>query len=171
MRMDPRCKHLNELNDQYHLLFRQLAEGYLGKACRERRYREELCLGDYLLLYEVGEGGDEPVSMADVSRKLVINPSTATRRVNRLLQDGLVTKSAAPYDERHFDLRVTAAGRELIDQMDHLLYETVQFVYDPVTDKEMQAVYRFLDKCISQLNLLIAKNKDAENPEDQKDEQ
>ena len=58
MQMDPRCKRLNALSDQYHQLFRHMAEKYLEQACLERKYKEKLCLGDFLLLYEVGEGGN-----------------------------------------------------------------------------------------------------------------
>ena len=171
MRMDPRCKRLNELTDQYHLLFRQLAEKYLEQVCYERRYEEELCMGDYLLLYEVGAGGDKAVSMADISRKLHINPSTATRRVNRLLTDRMVTKSAALFDDRRYDLRLTREGRDLLDRMDRLLYEAVQFVYEPVTDEELQTVYRYLEKSISQLSLLVGQECGKEKDENKKDEQ
>ena len=160
MRIDTRCKHLNELNDRYHLLFRQVMERYLGKTCQESNYPEPLCVGDFQMLFYIGEGGEEGGHMAAISKKLNINPSTATRRVNRLLTDGLVTKSTAPDDDRRFDLRLTARGSALLDRMDELAYDTVQTVYEPVTDREMQTVYRFLEKCIGQLERLADGNKD-----------
>lgn len=161
MKMDPRCKRLNELSDRYHLLFRQLAERYLEQQCREAQYPEALCFGDFCLLYQVGEGGDHPVHMAEISRKLNINPSTATRRVNRLLKNGLVTKSSAPDDDRCYDLRVTQAGHVLLQRMEDRLYDIVQATYAEVTDAELQIVYGYLEKCINAL----ARLEDAEKDE------
>ena len=158
MRIDPRCKKLNELNDRYHMRFRQLAKQYLEDICGEAKYPEPLCYGDYLLLYEVGANGRKTAHMADISKSLGINPSTATRRVNRLLADGLVTKAAAPNDDRCYDLGMTEQGQALLDRMDEMLYAAVQYVYEPVTDEEMQTVYHYLEKCIGQLNKLIEKN-------------
>ena len=159
MKIDPRCKRLNELNDSYHLLFRQLAEVMLARNCRENNYPEELCTGDYTLLYQVGESGDHPVRMAEISRRLNINPSTATRRVNRLLADGLVSKSVTPDDDRCYDLRVTDAGRTLLERMEDQLYDAIQRTYADVTDEELQTVYGFLDKCNSVLKRLTASEK------------
>ena len=158
MRMDPRCKHLNELTDRYHLLLRQLAERYLERICKETEYPEPMCYGDYLLLYEVGANDCKVAHMADISKHLNINPSTATRRVNRLLANDLVTKTVAPNDDRCYDLGLTENGQKLLDKMDDLLYAAVQHVYEPVTDEEMQTVYHYLEKCIGQLNELIEEN-------------
>ena len=156
MRVDPRCRRLNELNDQYHALFRDLVERNLAKQCREYHLQEPLCTGDYLLLVEVGESGDSPASMAAISKRLNINPSTATRRVNRLLTDDLVTKSIAPGDERRYDLRLTDKGARFLDQMDEWVYQTIQKTYEPVTDEELRVVYQYMEKCISQLQRLGA---------------
>ena len=157
MRMDPRCRHLNELSDHYHILFRQLAEGYLARLCEETKYPETMCFGDYLMLFDIGENDSKVVHMADISKHLNINPSTATRRVNRLLANGLVTKCAALNDDRCYDLGLTDEGQMLLDRMDSLLYNAVQYVYEPVTDDEMQSVYNYLDKSIGQLKKLMEK--------------
>ena len=154
MLMDPRCKRLNELNDYYHVLFRDLAEKYLTEICAEEKYEEPLCMGDYLLLNTVSESSDGTSHMAEISKKLNINPSTATRRVNRLQTNGLVSKSAAPGDDRRYDLRLTDCGRELISKMDKRIYEAVCFVYQAVSDDEKDHVYHFLEKCIDQLKKL-----------------
>ena len=91
-----------------------------------------------------------------LSKRLNINPSTATRRVNRLLTDDLVTKSIAPGDERRYDLRLTDKGARFLDQMDEWVYQTIQKTYEPVTDEELRVVYQYMEKCISQLQRLGA---------------
>ena len=118
-----------------------------------------LVLGLFAFLSAVEDGGPDPVSMANVSKKLGINPSTATRRVNKLLENGLVTKSNAADDDRRYDIRLTEVGSTLVRQMGDRLYAAVQKTYENVTEKEMQTVYRYLDKCIDQLVILV-KNKE-----------
>ncbi len=159
MRVDPRCKHLSELTDQYHLLFRQLAEEHLEYLCGEAHYPEALCSGDFMVLYEVGSKEKKTARMADISKKLVINPSTATRRVNRLVANGLMTKTVSPNDDRCFDLSLTENGQALLDRMEELLYNDVQYVYAPIEEEELQTVYRYAEKCIGQLNELLEKNR------------
>ena len=164
MKIDPRCKRLNELSDQYHILFRDLAEAYLTRLCQEKNYREMLCTGDFLMLYEVGNCPGEPAHMAEISRHLNVNPSTATRRVSRLVTDGLITKKAAPDDDRRYDLKLTRSGRNLLDKMESLLNEAVEYVYEPVTDEEMQHVFHYMEKSVSQLEQLLKNTNSAEIP-------
>ena len=154
MRIDPRCKRVNELSDQYHQLFRQVAERYLSEECAKTGV-ESLCLGDYSFLFTIGEEPSGMISMADAAKKLGINPSTATRQVNRLLMSGLVTKSPSRGDERRYDVRLTEKGEALLERMDERLYEAVQKTYVDVSEEEMQTVYGYLEKCIGQLNRLV----------------
>lgn len=153
--IDPRCKRLSELTDRYHQLFSQLGERYIVQLSREHGLKGSLSFGDFAFLSIAGDSEDNKVSMAYVSRKLGINPSTATRRVNRLLENGLVTKSAARDDERRYDICLTEAGRSLVEEMNAHLYSAVQKTYEHVTEEEIQTVYRYLDKCIGQLNALL----------------
>ncbi len=156
MQTDPRCKRLNELSDQYHTLFRQLTEKYLAELCGAHKLPEPLCVGDYMLLHQLSESGEGPVSMADISRKMKINPSTATRRVNRLVNNGLVVKIAAKYDDRRYDLRMTAKGTKITEEMGERLYQAVLKTYEPITETELQAVYHYLETCIEQLDQLVS---------------
>ena len=155
MQIDPRCKKLNELTDRYHQLFSQLGERYILQLSREHGLKDDLVFGDFAFLSAVEDGGPDPVSMANVSKKLGINPSTATRRVNKLLENGLVTKSNAADDDRRYDIRLTEAGSTLVRQMGDCLYTAVQKTYENVSEEEIQTVYRYLDKCIDQLVILV----------------
>ena len=146
MRTDPRCRRLSELSEQSHLLYRQLAERYLARECRALGLTEGLCAGDYAFLNAVGESAGDCAVMAEAARRLGINPSTATRQVNRLLAGGLVTKSAAPDDERRYEIRLTPSGRALLERMEARLYAAVQTAFESVTGEELQTVFRFMEK-------------------------
>ncbi|MBR1821064.1 MAG: MarR family transcriptional regulator [Clostridia bacterium] len=144
--MDPRCKRLTELSAQSQQLYRQLAERFLLRACEARGLSEAICFGDYVFLAAVGESPEGCATMSKIARLLNINPSTATRQVNRLLFAGMVTKSVAPDDDRRYEIRVTAAGRELLTAMEEALYAAVQSAFQSVTDEELNTVYNYLEK-------------------------
>ena len=156
MRMDPRCERLNELTDLYHQLFHQLAERYLSRESSAYRLPEPVCTGDLEFLRVVGERTDGTVSMSDVSRELAIHPSTATRRANKLVANGLILKSDAPDDERRYELRITETGQAFLARIDDLLFDAVQKTYENVTDGDMSVVYGYLEKCIDRLRALNA---------------
>ena len=156
MRVDPRCKKLNELSDRYHQLFNQLGERYVLEVSRELQLKDTLCFGDYLFLYIAGDSERNTVSMAEASRNLGVNPSTATRRVNKLLNSGLVTKAQAAYDERRYDIGLTDRGREVLESVNDRLYMAIQKTYEDVTEEELQTVYQYMDKCIGKLKGLVS---------------
>ena len=65
----------------------------------------------------------------------------------------------AASDEISILIRLTEAGSTLVRQMGDRLYAAVQKTYENVTEKEIQTVYRYLDKCIDQL-VILARNKE-----------
>lgn len=155
MRMDPRCRKLNELSDQYHLLFAELGEKYIARVSEKNKLAEPLNYGDFTILSVVGDSETNTVSMAWASKKLRINPSTATRRVVKLARCGLVTKAPSPDDDRRYDIGLTEKGKTVLRQMNRLLYDAVRETYQSVTEDEMNAVYQYMDKCIGRLNELL----------------
>jgi len=55
--------------------------------------------------------GHGPMRMSDLGRRLGIAPSTLTRNLERLVDGGLVTRTADARDARAARVRLTAAGR------------------------------------------------------------
>lgn len=153
MRMDPRCKRLHELSAKSQQLFRQLVERFLTEECEERIFEEPFAFGDYAFLACVGEKAE--ANMSEIARILGINPSTATRQVNRLLANRLMTKSVAPNDDRRYDLRLTPYGRMLLDNMEDRIYKAVQEAYRDVSDDELDVVYGYLEKYNRNLSRLL----------------
>ena len=154
MRMDPRCKKMNLLSDIYHQLFQRLAERYLSAQCTQTGMDEPMNIGEFVFLLTVSDQEGKAVSMSEASKILKINPSTATRRVNRLLAYGMITKSDSPYDERRYDIRMTQKGTDFVQAMEDRLLFAMQQTYADVTEEELTTVYRFMDKCIARLRLL-----------------
>lgn len=56
-----------------------------------------------------------PQRPADISAELKVAPSTGTRMCERLVRKGLVRRSRTPTDRRVVRLRLTEAGRDLVE--------------------------------------------------------
>jgi DNA-binding MarR family transcriptional regulator len=58
-----------------------------------------------------------PQRPADISTELNVAPSTGTRTCDRLVRKGLVRRTRTPTDRRIVRLRLTPAGRRLVDEV------------------------------------------------------
>ena len=116
--------------------------------------------------YRVGEGHKPFVAdkatdddnyiltLMAIAKELNINPSTATRQVNRMLACGLVTKSTSAEDERRYEICLTGKGRLLLERMDEHRLAASRRVYEHTTEEELQTVYSCLEKEIEALRKL-----------------
>lgn len=76
-----------------------------------------IALWEYEREYERGarptSAHDEPLSLADLGRRLKLDSGTLTPLLRRLESAGLITRRRAEYDERQLLVALTDAGREL----------------------------------------------------------
>lgn len=152
--IDPRCQWMTEKRAKYQMLASKALDKCLDKVCREQNI-PSLCLGDYECLAAVAEqeGGD--ISMAEISRKLGVNPSSVTRRNRRLLECGLVRMQADETDERRYRIEATEAGCAFYARMQELVQVITSRVYTGVTQEEVRAVFSFTEKCISNMQAFL----------------
>jgi len=76
----------------------------------------------YLVLSVLGEAKDEEggATVGAIAQRLSLESSTVTPPVKRLEQAGLVTRQRSAVDERQVRVRLTEAGRTLLNQCDCL---------------------------------------------------
>jgi DNA-binding MarR family transcriptional regulator len=76
----------------------------------------------YLVLSVLGEAkdGNDGATVGAIAHHLSLESSTVTPLVKRLEQAGLVTRQRSPVDERQVQVRLTEAGRALLDRCDCL---------------------------------------------------
>ena len=79
-----------------------------------RRARCDLPRGHVWLLWRLSQGG---ARLSDLAQSAGVDKSTLTPQAGRLLREGLVARRADPADRRAAILHVTAAGRELLAQL------------------------------------------------------
>jgi DNA-binding MarR family transcriptional regulator len=70
----------------------------------------------YLVVRVVAEAGNHHPSVGDVAAELNVDASTASRFVAEAVSAGYVERTTCTEDRRRSRLRVTPAGRELLDR-------------------------------------------------------
>lgn len=65
----------------------------------------------------VGEAGPEGVKLSDISRELHVTSANVTGLVDRLEESGYLTREPDPADRRVLLARLTADGREFLEQV------------------------------------------------------
>jgi DNA-binding MarR family transcriptional regulator len=61
--------------------------------------------------------GREPLSLTAIAEQLAVNPSTAMRMLDRLTVAGMVTRRVNPAVRREHLVRLTEAGRRVVDDV------------------------------------------------------
>lgn len=155
MARDPRCEWLTEKLVRYRALSTKVFEKQLDEVCCAHGLTDKLCLGDYQFLAAVANAKTKDVSMAQIARHLGVNPSSATRRNQRLLECGFVTKTSDAADERRYQIALTEEGKAFLEDMDRAVFECTQLMYSTITEEELAAVYSFTDKCNDNLQKIL----------------
>ena len=150
MERNAQYERLSTLIRDFHALFEEITQGCLTRECQTFGLREPLCVGDYQFLALVEKRGS--LSMAQAAKELRINPSSATRQVNRLLHCGLITKSAVPDDDRKFSIQTTPLGTTFLNRLYVSLSEVSHALLGQVSDEDLQTVCDFLEARIKVLH-------------------
>lgn len=74
-----------------------------------------ITLPQFRLLVALGSRG--PLKLVALAEVLGVNPSTATRTVDRLVNAGWAERSSSPHSRREITVRLTDSGRELVDRV------------------------------------------------------
>ncbi len=81
---------------------------------RDLAEAQQLPLGAYDVLFALEEAPDKRLRMRELASAVVLNRSTLSRRVDRLEQEGLLTRERADTDRRGAYAVLTERGREAL---------------------------------------------------------
>ena len=85
---------------------------------RRRRFLAELGVsvefGCIRTLFAIARCNQEPPSVAELAEFLVIDPSTASRLVNQVVEAGFALRKRSSQDRRRTNLALTPAGQALV---------------------------------------------------------
>ena len=85
-----------------------------------------------------------PISVSSIAELAVIRLSTATKVIQRLARDGLVTIARSPSDARVSEVRITAAGRRVARVVRRTASEIFRQAFADVGASEIRSFNRLL---------------------------
>ena len=80
----------------------------------ELRREHALSLDAYDVLLRLARAEGQELTMSELAERVLVPPSTLTRRVDRLVADGLVERSRPAHDSRVVLARLTPKGLALV---------------------------------------------------------
>lgn len=80
----------------------------------ELRERHGISFGAYDVLLRLARVTDGTLRMTELAERVMVPPSSLTRKVDRLVADGLVERNRSDRDSRLMLVRLTASGRGLV---------------------------------------------------------
>ena len=109
-------------------------------ASAERVLRRGLSMAQLHILYTLQRNGEMPMSrLADV---LDVSLSSATGLIDRIEERGFVERIRVPEDRRVVLIRVTDAGRRMLDEVDAVGTELLRSVFGRIGRSQLAAVGR-----------------------------
>ncbi|MDB5078264.1 MAG: MarR family transcriptional regulator [Chloroflexi bacterium] len=89
-----------------------------------------------LLLIEAGRANN-PRTVADA---LGVSRTTVTGLIDRLEQDGLITRSIMPDDKRSFALNLTEKGHQLVVQIENIRRQTLSVALERMDESDLKTL-------------------------------
>jgi DNA-binding MarR family transcriptional regulator len=96
----------------------------------------------WIVLFRLRE--QEGLSQVDLADVLELQPISLVRLLDRLVEHGLVERRHDPRDRRANRLFLTAAGRQLVDDLDSLRDSIAQTVLQDVSSEAIQTTLETL---------------------------
>ncbi|MFZ2174110.1 MAG: MarR family transcriptional regulator, partial [Rhodococcus sp. (in: high G+C Gram-positive bacteria)] len=81
-----------------------------------------------------------PLNLGAVAEALRVNPSNASRAVDRLIKAGLLDRRDAPEDRRNLNLTLTDAGQELVNRVSTHRREAISGVLERMTPEDRDSL-------------------------------
>ncbi|MFB7271917.1 MarR family winged helix-turn-helix transcriptional regulator [Streptomyces sp. NPDC056244] len=111
-------------------------------AAVEEHAGERVTLPQYRLLAVLAAHGD--AKLVEVADRLGVNPSTAMRMLDRLIAAGLASRQSNPDNRRVTMLRLTPAGRELVEEVTAARHREIAAIVGRLTPAQRTALVRAL---------------------------
>jgi DNA-binding MarR family transcriptional regulator len=109
----------------------------------------ETTLTQCTILTEVGRGG--PLTLIELGQRVGLGKSWTSRAVQRLVEEGLLLKTAGATDRRNVILRLSPAGEQRYQALNQLLNTQSEQVLGRVPAAEQENVVRALEFLLAAL--------------------
>jgi DNA-binding MarR family transcriptional regulator len=113
--------------------------------------------GVLAMLHMAARDGAAALRQTDISERLIIRPPSVTTVIDRLERMGLVKRQASAEDSRAKEVRLTAAGQELVERVLAKHGEKIREVLGGLSQEEQMDLKRLLDRFSEHLEALTEK--------------
>jgi len=131
---------MESIREQLQIFVRRF--GLLNASCCDECCGEQVSMVQSHILFEVRRAGDP--SMQRVAEELGMDITTFSRQVKVLEKKGLVSRRVSPDDRRVSLLGLTAAGRRVLEKIDHYMAGRLEMIFACMSDFERETVVRSL---------------------------
>ena len=162
---DPRRRELYDLAVRIGLAWREIRRGASTSSLRDYLYgsddesieQGQMDTLDLLALQPAWR-------MSELADALRVEPSTATRAVQRLVNAGLATRRPSPADGRVVEVEITDAGREIHEKVNARREELFTFIMRRYTLDELPVFAEMLERFVVSVDKFVARHDAATAP-------
>jgi DNA-binding MarR family transcriptional regulator len=115
----------------------RLASEYLGELTRRRRSIAPLSASGFEAL-AILDGAGEALTGSVIAQRLLVTTASITSLIDTLAAHGYVVRTAHPSDRRKVLVEITAAGRDVVDQVLPVVYRAAQDVFGTLPDDQLK---------------------------------
>ncbi len=107
-------------------------------------------------------GSQQEVTVGTIAEQLRIDPSRGSRIVADLVKQGLLERAASQEDGRRSLVRVTAAGRKVLDEIEAIKREKITEATAGWSDEDVEAFARLYGRFTEGLEVQFKRFEDTE---------
>lgn len=93
-----------------------------------------------------------PLSSAQLSRRLHISPQSANEIVNTLAEKNLIQRFEDPENRRILRIKLTEKGKQLLEACDTIVDELEEEIFSVLSETELSTIRNGLNKVINQFS-------------------
>lgn len=97
------------------------------------------------------EGGKKGISQIDVGKMLIVTASNMTKQIDKLIEEGMVERSALKGDRRVNLVKITEKGSNLLDKIWPGYIKTINDIADKLNFEERNTLTQILVKWFGNL--------------------
>ena len=95
---------------------------------------------------------EEPISQLELSRRTGVDPSTMVPRMDTLVERELVERVRGAEDRRFYEIRLSPAGRKLLEELRDRASEHAERFFAPLSRNERKQLHELLAKLAASLD-------------------
>jgi DNA-binding MarR family transcriptional regulator len=94
----------------------------------------------------VSRESDSPLTMSELSRRLMVSNGNLTALIERLVQEGVVNRDTSPDDRRTQIVSLTPAGKRSLDAMTPEHQQWIAALFSGLSQAERKSLFELLGK-------------------------